>query len=242
MPAERYHIDRPLEANNTVLLKDNEFHHLVRVMRSRVGDSVELVNGQGVLACATVREIFKDGVTLSVEEVQRETRSKPTIILAQAIPKPNRLDFILEKGTELGVDEFWLFPGKTSVKKDFSDNQTERCQFQILAAMKQCGRLFAPVIKLKPPLENWADITGAAFFGDIEPNAPLFSDCLNTTPLTSPLLFFVGPEAGLSQGEIIFLRKHGVQGVKLHQNILRTETASLAALSLIYFYTQSTGR
>ncbi|MBA3721508.1 MAG: 16S rRNA (uracil(1498)-N(3))-methyltransferase [Parachlamydiaceae bacterium] len=236
MPAERYYIENPLIVHETVLLKDTEFHHLSRVMRTRVGETVELVNGQGILANAVVVDILKDRAALKIEETSNDVPRQMRVILAQAIPKPNRLENILEKGTELGVDEFWLFPSQHSLKKDFSENQMERLQTVTISALKQCGRLILPQITLKPPLKEWADFQGAAFFGDTEETAPLFLNVWKEISLSSPLIFCVGPESGFTDDETELLKTKGAHGVKLHQNILRTDTASLVALSLIEYW------
>src|SRR5207302_3900293 len=144
----------------------------VHVMRTRKGENVEVVNGKGTLAQASVAEIAKDKAVLHINSVHEQVKQPERIILAQALPKQNRLDFILEKGTELGVDEFWLFPGKLSVKKDFSENQMERLETQIIVAMKQCGRLFLPKLSFKPPLlKDWKEFPETAFFGDVEHQA-----------------------------------------------------------------------
>lgn len=242
MPAERYFIEDSFTTGKSYSLEGSELHHLARVMRTRVGESIELVNGQGQLAQAIVQDIKKEEAIVTLTEVEIATRRSQTVILAQAIPKLNRLDFILEKGTELGVDEFWLFPGAHSVKADFSSNQLERMQAMILAAMKQCGRLFLPTISLKPALQKWPALTGTAFFGDTDENAPLFSQAWEKAPHPSPIIFFVGPESGLTDKEVQELKHRGVQGVKLHPNILRTDTAPLVALSLIeHWLLQSKG-
>lgn len=233
MPSERYFIDQVFKVNQDIILKDSEFHHLVRVMRTRKGEVVELVNGQGGLTQATVEEIFKDQARLHIDSIHIEKRRNNKIILAQAIPKPNRLDYIIEKGTELGVDEFWLFPSQHSVKKDFSPEQLERLRIQIIAAMKQCGRLYLPELALKPSLEKWEANSGTFFFGDVDKTAELFSSAWKRLQVSFPVIFVVGPESGLSEKENTFLKEKGAYGVKLHENILRTDTAGIVALSLI---------
>lgn len=235
MPAERYFLDDSFSEGKKFELEDAEFHHLVHVMRSRAGDQIELVNGRGALAKATVENLGKKAATLNIEEIFQQKEQPSRLILAQALPKLNRLDFILEKGTELGVDSFWLFPGHYSVKKDFFPNQVERCRQLTIAAMKQCGRLFLPSIQMKPSLEKWDPLEEVLpFFGDTEPEASLFeaySDLIRES--SRPVLFITGPESGFHEKEIAALNKLSAQGVKLHNNILRTDTASLAALSLI---------
>lgn len=233
MPVERYFVEEPLQQGEQKWLLDTEFHHLAHVMRMRKGDEIELVNGQGALAQATIAEIRKDRALLEVATLTVAQARTPLLVLAQAFPKLNRLDFILEKGTELGVDEFWFFPGQQSIKKEITDNQLERFQALTIAAMKQCGRLFLPKVMVKPPIKKWTSLIGSAFFGDTEEGVPSFFQAWQQASLQSPVIFCVGPESGWSKEEIEMLKKMGAQGVKLHSNVLRTDTASLVALSLI---------
>ena len=235
MPAERFYIDHFFQAKELHELKEAEFHHLIHVMRARVGDHIEIVNGKGALAQASLHNVSKNKASLYIESVMQEPEHPCRIILAQAIPKPNRLDFILEKGTELGVDEFWLFPGHLSIKKEFSSHQLERARLLTIAAMKQCGRLTLPKIEVKPILDKWPHLDSlTSFFGDIDPEASIFKNELLALPSPdNPILFFTGPESGFNEKEIGILKNLGAKGVKLHTNILRTDTASLVALSLI---------
>lgn len=234
MPAERYFIPEPLQRFERKLLQGAEFHHLVHVMRTRVGEAVELVNGLGALAVASVEAISKDSATLMIREYTSQDPAEKTLILAQGIPKNNRLDFILEKGTELGVSEFWLFPSQHSVKKELFASQLARMHSLTVAAMKQCGRLFLPKITIKPPLELWQEWSGAAFFGDTEPEAePLWKMCQQDLTSKGPFTLFIGPESGFSDQETAWLKSRGVIGVKLHDNILRTDTAAILAIGLI---------
>lgn len=236
MPTERYFLPGPLDVGAKKTLLASEFHHLARVMRARVGDSVEIVNGVGVLAFATVENIAKDQATLLIEQLETTLPNKHKLILAQAFPRPNRLDFILEKGTELGVDEFWLFPGHLSQKKDFSVNQLERTRTLTIAAMKQSGRLTLPEVKIMPALEKWSCVEGSAFFGDLDEAATPLWTALKHQSLASSIIFFTGPESGWSLEETALLKAKGVSSVLLNKNILRTDTASMVAISLIQHY------
>lgn len=234
MPTERYFCDAPLQLHSSQNLDGAEFHHMVRVMRTHKGDTVELVNGKGVLAQATVQEIGKERAILSIDSLYQEPHHPAKLILAQALPKQNRLDFILEKGTELGVDAFWLFPGSQSAKKEIYPNQIERARAITIAAMKQCGRLTLPEVLLYPSLERWEPFQSPAFFGDVASDAPRFEDAWKKMqPASYPLIFVTGPESGFSHEEEAVLKHLGATGIKLHTNILRTETASLMALSLM---------
>lgn len=233
MPVERFYLDDPLLDQSLVKLEETEFHHLVRVLRGRVGDEIELVNGKGILAQAKIKTLQKTHALVEIESIQKTEEHSHQLILAQALPKPNRLDFILEKGTELGVTQFWLFPGEQSAKKDFFPNQMERAKALTIAAMKQCGRLTLPEIIIKPALKQWSSLNSLSFFGDVLPSAPLLSQFQSIIHQSDALLFIVGPESGFSQKETEMLISLQAKGVKLHHHILRTDTAAIASLSLL---------
>lgn len=233
MPAERYFLPEPFAQGQVIEIKDKEFHHLAKVMRSREGDRVELVNGRGQLAKAHVKALGKRSADLRIEELIEEAPAAYEQILMQAIPRLNRLDTIVEKATELGVTEIWLFPGAHSEKKELSANQRERIEGISIAAMKQCGRLHQPKILFKDPLKKCDELPENSFFGDLDPEAPLFEGAWKAQAQSGGCLFVVGPEAGLNDQEEEKLRQLGATGVKLHANILRTDTAPIVAFSLI---------
>lgn len=234
MPAERYYHPELLEEGNRIHIKDQEHHHLVHVMRTRLGDSIEIVNGNGQLAQAVVDSLQKKSATLLINSIETEQPSKERIILAQGMPRQNRLEFILEKCTELGVTEIWLFPAARSEKKDFSENQLERIHLLTVAAMKQCGRLFLPKIVIMPQLKQWKDIEiSPIFFGDTGPHAEPFSVSWQKLGKKNEAIFCIGPESGFAPEEIDYLQQLNALGVKLHPNILRTDTAAIAAITLL---------
>lgn len=235
MPIERYFLEEELNEGEAYSLTDGEFHHLFRVVRARCNDEVEVVNGRGILARAVITDIAKDRAKLTISQRLNVQSFQQQLILVQGLPKLNRLDFILEKGTELGVDQFILFPGELSIKKEFSYHQHERARAITIAAMKQCGRLFLPQVVLSSPLDEWKKPTqGRLFYGDTNPDALPFEKVWKEgrTDLF-PLMFVVGPESGLSHDEEEKLKSLGAFGVKIHPNILRTDTAALAALALV---------
>lgn len=232
MPVERFYLLQNYEKGSTLALEDTERHHLVNVLRMQVGDVVELVNGQGALSTAKLVEINKKNTLLQILETTQSPKPACEIVLAQALPKLNRLEFLVEKGTELGMTQLWLFPGARSEKKELTLQQQQRLNLLSIAAMKQCGRLFLPEIIVKPALAKWKEIPFKAFFGDLDPDAPPLLSCL--AGQSENLIIFIGPESGFAKEEQEILKnKLHAQGVKLHANILRTDTAGLAALALM---------
>lgn len=234
MPHNRYYIDADLLENASISLSGEECHHLVRVLRARKGDQVELINGRNQLASATIIEVAKHCAELAIDRVFQETSPKPQLILAMGIPRMNHLEWIIEKGTELNATAFWLFPGLLSEKQNLSDSQHERLKQLAISAMKQCGRLDLPAIEFKPPLLQWSTLPGTLLFGDTSEDAPYLWNLPLPKPLPAPVILFIGPEKGFDTKERAFLLNTlKAIGMRLSPNILRTETAPLAALSLI---------
>jgi len=156
MAENRFFVDSPLIAGSVVRLDARESHHL-RVMRSP--EKVELINGQGFLAQA---HPVRDGLEILSVEKGVETHR---VVLCQALPRMNRLDMIVEKGTEIGMRELWLFPGERSERETLSNHQRERVQHLMQAALKQCGRLYLPTIRWMTPLVDWERPSGQLLYG-----------------------------------------------------------------------------
>lgn len=230
MPADRYYLNAFFEEGAEAFLDEHEKRHLFTVMRGAVGDEIELVNGRGQWAKAIVTRFDKKTATVSIRNVLTEPSPSFRIILCQAIPRMNRLDTILEKGTEIGMHEIWLFPGEKGERETLSDSQKRRLEAITVSALKQCGRLDLPKIFYKPLLTQWDLIPYPAYFGDTSKAAPSFS---KTVKKENGICIFIGSEAGFSENELNFFHQKGVVGLKLNPNILRTDTAALVALSLI---------
>jgi len=225
MPAYRFFLDQPFRAHERYQLPKEEAHHLTHVMRCREGEHIELVNGRGQLAHATLLP----HAMILLDEVL-EASPLPSLIIAQAWIKPNRLDIIVEKGTELGMTELWLFPGDKSEKIHLSEHHLTRFRHLSIAAMKQCGRLDLPSIRVLDPLSQWTKLPCTSYFGSLMPGTPWLYDIMSPG---APGLFVVGPEAGFSSQEETHLKKLGACGVTLHTSTLRAETAPLVALALM---------
>lgn len=235
MPDNRFYIQVPFfDKNEPLFLEKEEFHHLAHVMRLKAGETIELINGMGSLAEAEITSLDKHRASLCVTSIQTDITPSHRLVLAQALPRLPRLEYIIEKSVELGVTELWLFPGTFSEKKEVSPSGLERLHHIALSAMKQCGRLFMPKIILLPPLFKWTseNIPTNAFFGDTRQSAISFPNSLNS----DSFLIVIGPEKGLQEKEVLHLEKNlHMKGIKLHNNILRTDTAAICALSLASF-------
>lgn len=220
MPSSRYFIDAPLEGEMS--LSGDEFTHLTRVMRAQENDTIELVNGRNLLATGRIQSIQKTHAHIKIISVTEGKKKKP-FTLIQALIRPQLLDWLIEKGTELNVTAFCLFPAEKSEKKSLTEAQLMRLHKLSISALKQCGRLDLPEIAFFPHLSQ-VPLKGKGVFGDVRKDAG---------PPGSADFLCVGPEAGFTEQEHAFLEKQGVFGVRLHENILRTETAALVGAALL---------
>lgn len=230
MPSERYYIPSDLSENSIAAIEGVELHHMLHVMRTKEGAIIEVINGKGILAEAEVTKINKKHAELRISSILSKQEPDSPLILAQALPRINRLDYIVEKGTELGMTELRLFPGNLSERKSLTEHQMERLATLTIAAVKQCGRLWLPTIKLYPQISEWDRLEYATFFGDVAEHAPSLIEKIGED---RKVMFITGPESGFTDSEEEHLKKLGACGVKLHRNILRTDTASIAALCLL---------
>lgn len=232
MPCNRFFVDQPLKTSETITLGDSEYHHMTKVMRLKPNEIVELINGKGYLAKATIEKLSKESAFCLIKEVYFEEKPSKPFIIAQSLLRAPSLDLIVEKNTELGVDSLWFFPSLHSEKDSLSHHQLERLHKHTLSAIKQCGRLYLPEIRCFKSLAEILSFPSFSFlYGDISSLAPSLKEVLKD--LTKVPLFFVGPEKGFHEKEIVLLNRYKAHGVSLHRNILRAETASIAASTLL---------
>lgn len=238
MPKDRYFIDQDLKKEASIELFDKEAHHLRTSMRKKMGDAIEIINGRGFLAKAIVEKIESKAVILHIKEVAFKEEQKQRIKLIQAFIKPPKIDLILEKCTELGCNDFWFFNSSTSEKIDISKNRFERMNHLLIAALKQCGALYLPKIKIFKTLRDIKNLEGQKYFGSLDETEKKSLDIDKNT--AENISFFIGPEKGFSKEEISYLKEVlKAKGVKLNSNILRAETAAIAAVAITSHFLQS---
>ena len=172
-------IDDALEINEAYEIDNEEHRHLTKVLRAKEGDFVQLINGRGTLAKGRLISVEKAKSHVLIESIiENETTngtSRRKSILAQAFPKLNKLDFIVEKGTELGIDTFYLFTGEKSEKKSLSESGLKRLKKIAISAMKQSKRLFLPKIEVFNSAHEIPVNNTNVYFGDIDSTTPFLT-------------------------------------------------------------------
>ncbi len=233
MPHNRYFASSPLSIGSHIEIDDAEFHHLTRVMRAKENDTIEVINGKGVVAHARVHKLTKDTAFCTVFEREEEPPSLYSITLALAFLKQNHLEFAIEKATEIGIHRFLLFPAERSEKKECSPHAIERLHSIIRSATKQCGRLFLPILEVKKDIQSCYDKKECCLYGTLAEAIP-YRTLAPTIQQTKEITLFIGPESGFSHKEVAFFTANAIQGTRFCTNILRAETAAIVgAYSLI---------
>ncbi len=222
MSQDRFFIHEPFE-KKTIRIQGDEFEHM-KVMRIHITDTITLVNGQNQIAKAKVLTFTKSHADLNIFDLRKEKQSPHKNILALGLTKMNKLELAIEKGTELGIHAFWIFPCKFSEKKDLNANQIKRLEKITISALKQCDRLDLPEIIYFPSLKKIPEFQGNVYFGDLSKKTSFKIE------KNKNRLFFIGCEKGFSEDEIIFLKAHfQAKGVCLSSYTLRAETAAITA-------------
>lgn len=224
--------------NPCVTITDpKELHHLRNVLRLKKGDPLTIFNNQGEEATGRIDTIQPAKVTVAVESVRKDKPDLPVIILACAVPKKSKFESIIEKATELSVDE--IIPLKTKrtemeLKGDRLQRKIIRYQEVAVNAAKQSRRLRVPVIH---PVTDLAG--GLKFFPEgttvfilsLSGERKNILEAFKTAPSPSRVAFLIGPEGDFTPQEYDLARANGCIGVSLGKTVLKVETAALVAIA-----------
>ncbi len=217
--------------DDTATLAGDEARHLSRVMRVKAGDPVELFDGQGTSWSATVTCIERNEVTLRIDAKYTDKISQqPVITLAVALPKGERQKWLIEKITELGTDYLIPLTTSRSVAQPTSA-AISRLKRGVVEACKQSKR--NRLLEITPSQSLDTLLSTASTRMRILA-CPMSSDSMQSV-LSTPIdeiLIVIGPEGGFTEEELALSRAHDFQHMSLGQNILRIETAAIAAAVL----------
>ena len=221
---------------NNIILEDGDVHHLLHVMRAHNGDEIEAVVDKKLYSC-----LIKSTSPLAIEinyEIPTNSELPNNVTLFFALAKGDKIDFVIQKATELGVSQIVLINTERSVvryePKDIN-RKLERFNKIAKEASEQSHRLAVPVIKGiydldKIPDDLFADVNLLAYEKEAEQGSLIPNIDKNAS-----LSIMIGPEGGFSIKEVEYLVNKGFKPVSLGKRILRTETAALYALSVIGF-------
>ena len=232
----RFFVDGQPE-NGVLVLQGENAHHAGRVLRLRPGEAVTLCDGKGTDYDCTVERLDKDAVICRVHDCHpADTEPKQRLTLFMALPKGDKMEWIVQKAVELGVSN--IVPSKNCVSRpDKTDKKVERWRKIAAEAAKQCGRGVLPtvgaVIPVGQAIAQAAQSETALFLYENERQTGL-RDAL-AAGVGKDVSLLVGPEGGFAPEEAEAARQAGLKSVSLGTRILRCETAPVAALAAILF-------
>ena len=229
----------PLNIGDIIPLDAQAATHIARVLRLKPNDQIIVFNGQGGEYVGVINEIDKRTVTVKlISHQQTATESSLHITLVQGISRGERMDYTLQKSVELGVSE--IYPVTTqhvSVHLDAARAQKKQSHWQgiVNSACEQSGRVSVPEVFAVQALQSCVEKLAA-----VKNQLMVVLDHRANTTLTkinrgdkNRIIFVVGPEGGLSVEELDWLANAGFTAIAMGPRVLRTETAALAAISVM---------
>ncbi|MBV35190.1 MAG: 16S rRNA (uracil(1498)-N(3))-methyltransferase [Rickettsiales bacterium] len=231
-----YTADEQLQVGTMVALDREASNHLSRVLRLRVGNEVVLFNGDGLDYQGKIEAIERNQVQVHLLQTQEINVESPLHIhLYQGVSRGDKMDLTLQKGVELGIKEFTpIITERCGVKLDEKRwaKKVQHWEKVIISACEQCGRnqipRLNPVTQLSQAIQQRS---GQDFF--LHPDADTQFKNYGAVNVGQTLSLWVGPEGGFSDPEIDEVKRSDITPVSLGPRVLRTETAALAAVSVI---------
>ena len=232
----RFYIEAELNTGDNIELTESVFHHWVRVLRAKEQEQAIFFNGKGGEYCVTLTEINKKNAFVSVDHFEPVDRTPPfKVVLGQVMSKGDRMDYAIQKATELGVSSIQLLTSERCemrLKYDRDQKKLDHWQGIAIAACEQCGMNIVPKILAPLRLEDWLNSDLPTTKLVLAPNKDQV-DVLNNA--SKDLALLIGPEGGLSEAEISAANAVGFQNWCIGSRILRTETAPVVALAILNY-------
>ncbi|MDV4262684.1 16S rRNA (uracil(1498)-N(3))-methyltransferase [Acinetobacter seifertii] len=233
----RFFIETELTVGSTIQLTESVFHHWVRVLRAQLQEQATLFNGQGGEYLATLTEINKKNAFVAIENFNPANRNAPfKAVLGQVMSKGDRMDYAIQKATELGVSKIQLLTSERCemrLKYDRDQKKLDHWQAVAIAACEQCGLNFVPEVLAPISLSEWlksSDLPASKFV--LAPEKEQKDVLAGIQP---ELALLIGPEGGLSENEITQANEAGFMNWCIGDRVLRTETAPVVALSILNY-------
>lgn len=243
MTTPRIYLRRALDVGARLELEKDHLRYLKNVLRLKKGDPLILFSGKGVEYGAVIHEILEDVAAVDIVDRRNVRDAGIKITLAQALPKGPKMDFIVQKATELGAERILPFHSLRSIPKlaeDKARHKTDRWQKIAIEACRQCGRADIPEVAeiqtFRRTLEEAAEGSLKLILWEEESRRQI-KDVLQRRDTQGIRDFFVlvGPEGGFSHEEVDAALAAGCLPVSLGPRVLKVETAALAVLAILQY-------
>ena len=216
-------------------LDDDGFGHLIKVLRFKQDDPFTVFNGLETYEYeAVLTEVTNKKASFKcLKKIERNVESPLLIELGQVVSKGDKMEFTIQKACELGIYKITpLYSQRCNVKLDDKrkDKKQEQWQKIAISACEQCGRTIVPKVAPITNIDTWYQENRDYLNLTLDPRANV---PLSKIQIQKRLRLLVGPEGGLDESEVNHALEFNFKGVSLGPRILRTETAALAALSIL---------
>ncbi|WP_432822140.1 16S rRNA (uracil(1498)-N(3))-methyltransferase [Trichloromonas sp.] len=224
--------------DNETILPDDVVHHLKTVLRLAVGDELLLLDGLGSLYHCRLKTLGKHAATALILKCWSEQETALPVQLIQSLPKGDKMDLVLQKGTELGITSFSPVVSERGIPQPSDDRRSkrhQRWQKIIQEASRQSRRPVLPRLdEVQPLVRVLTDCNANLRLMLWEEECLPLSAALPEAPPSS-VAILVGPEGGFSDKEAALARQHNFQPVRIGPRILRSETAGFAVASILQY-------
>ncbi|NBA96639.1 16S rRNA (uracil(1498)-N(3))-methyltransferase [Pseudomonas sp. R5(2019)] len=231
MRLSRFFIDAPLTLGEHEL-PEAQAHYIGRVLRMAEGDAVQLFDGSGQEFLGQLLEVGKKRVRVQLnEQFAGQAESRLRIHLGQGLSRGERMDWAIQKATELGANEITPIVSErceVRLKDERADKRLAHWRQVAISACEQCGRSQVPVIHPPQLLDEWLKACDSDLKLVLHPVA----EPLTSHPVPASLAFLIGPEGGLSEPEVQQANAAGFHPARLGPRVLRTETAPVVGLAV----------
>jgi len=235
MRIPRIYTSAELVLNTLIELDSEASNHVGKVLRMKSGYQITLFNGDGADYAATISEVTKRTVTVSIDDsIETNTESCLYTHIGQVISRGDRMDYMIQKSTELGVSEITPLTSErceVKLKGDREEKRVKHWQQIAISAAEQCGRSKVPAINSIMSLDEWVKDKPEEELGLVMHHRTTQSLTDLKKPQKARLL--IGPEGGLSESEIESAITQGFTATTLGPRVFRSETAPIATLSII---------
>lgn len=232
----RIYYPSSLQVDSTYALDSDNAAHLIRVLRLGEGDAIEVFDGLGSEYSASLCDVQKKSASFTVQAlIRHEEEPKLALYLGQVVSKGDRMDFTIQKATELGITDItplWSERCDVRLKGDRLEKKMTHWQNVAISACQQSGRCWVPVVHPPEDYLDWVKASTADIRLLLHPHQ---QQPLSAYAQPKQVALLIGPEGGFSEEEVTQAINSGFTGLRIGPRILRTETASLAALSVLQY-------
>ena len=236
----RFYHSNSLDLNQIIILDEFSSHHALRVMRVKVDDFLVLFNGDGFEYRGRVSDFNKKTINIEILSKEKNNNESPiNINLFQSISSNEKMDMVIQKATELGVNSIQpIFSSRSTIKLSLDRTKKRLMHWRqvSISACEQSGRSKIPTIKspigfdqVSKEIKTTNSLNLVLHPDSQQPSSNLPHE------YSGDINIFIGPEGGFNQEEVSFLKKQNCINIQLGPRILRTETAPLAIIAILQY-------